>query len=534
MKRALLAALALIAAFMTPATAASPQFVEAHADNPVTAEPPVSRPAGPHCTVTLADHYMSNAPDGAAQTFSGTLTPPPACSGSWQKVVMDYTISVSGRQFDRFGGLNIGGTEVYWGTTQEPDGPTPTTYTVSKDLTEYSSLLHTPQPFSGGIINYTSNVYTGVYDQTVTLTYYSGPTPAGTPDAVVGSPTQDISPGGTAHFPLSDLPRNIVRADLEVTLEGHGCDEQWFSDVPDDVSAKYPNAGMCTHGPYREADLTLDGTPVAAVHTFPHIYTGGIVPTLWRPIPAIHTFSLYAEHIDITPFVGQLVDGGSHDLAVTIQNAGDVWTIGATLLLYTDRHASQTHGALVTDDVAATAVETVSESDASNSGTRVLDSTNRSDVTAGYVDTSAGRVYTRVDRTMTYQNDDTVTDGGFAQNLTQQDSGAQTSTSSIDGRVVRKTRHAYRYPLAVDYTVGNYTDGNNYTLSGTVDMTQWLSDSETGTTTENVNSYGILQRTNGVVTQSDGHSTSFYAGGGYTHHLASDHGQITKDVVGGH
>ena len=144
---------------------------------------------------------------------------------------------------------------------------------------------------------------------------------------------------------------------------------------------------------------------------------------------------------------------------------------------------------------------------------------------------------------MTYRNADTVTDGGFAQRLVQQDSGGQTSTSTRDGQVVSGTRHTYDYPLTVDYTIGSFVDGNNYSLSGTVDMTQTLSDavgSEDGwrpvsRSTENVDSYGILTRTNGVVTESDGNSTSRYVGDNdqerwYVHDLASDHGLITKDV----
>ena len=520
MKRVLLAILSLVAfaAFAAPAGAApSPSFIETQTDNPVTAEPPVARPAGPHCTVTLADHFLSNGPDGAAQDFSGTLTPPSACPGPWAKVVMDYTVSVSGRQYDRFGDLRIGNTEVWWGTTEEPSGPTPITYTVSKDVTEYTALLRKPQPFTGGIVNYTSDVYTGNYDQTVTLTYYSGRAPA-TPDAVVGFPGQDAP----AHLALSDLPRNIVRADLEVTLEGHGCDEQWFSDVPADVSAKYPSAGLCTHGSYREADVTLDGTPVAAVHTFPHIYSGGIVPTLWRPIPAIHTFSLYAEHVDMTPFVGRLVDGASHDLSFTIQNAGDEWTVVATLLLYTDHHAAQTHGALTTDTVAPTATEHVTES----GDTRVVDTTSRADVTAGYVDTSSGRVYSRVIRTMAYRNDDTVSGNGLVQHIVQHDSGTQTSI--VDGHVA--ATHAYDYPITIDYSAADYVDDQNFSLTGTVDMTQILSDSAQGSSVENVTSSGVLSRADGVTSESDGHSTSYYVGNGYYHYLASNHGVITQNV----
>lgn len=110
---------------------------------------------------------------------------------------------------------------------------------------------------------------------------------------MVGSPIVDATTAqATVHVPLQNLPRNITRAYLEGTLKGNGCDEQRFTAVPDDVSARYPGAGLCGHGPYRETDVALDGTPAATVHTVPYVYTGGIVPTLWRPIPAIGTFSL--------------------------------------------------------------------------------------------------------------------------------------------------------------------------------------------------------------------------------------------------
>ncbi|MBO0839727.1 MAG: hypothetical protein J2O49_02770 [Sciscionella sp.] len=523
---------------------ANPQYIESGSDNPVTAAPPVSRPNTQHCTQTLADHFLSNAPDGSPQSFSGTLSPPSNCKGPWTKVVLDYQVSVSGRQYDRVGDVRIGNTEVWWGTTEEPSGSTPTTYTVSKDITKYSALLRTPQPFHGGIGNYTSSVYTGNYDQTVTITYYQAdrahPAPA-EPDAVVGLGDQQTSASNnTVNVPLSGLPRNITRAYLELTLEGHGCDEQWFSDVPDDVSAKYPSAGLCAHGPYREADVSLDGNPIASVHTFPHIYSGGIVPTLWRPIPAIDTFSLHSETVDVTPFVGRLVDGGNHQLTFTVANDGDTWDVVPTLLLYTDHHRATTSGAVTKDAVVPVAAQQTAEQSLSGGGTRATVTANRSDVTAGYVDTSAGRIYTTVTRTMDYRNIDSVTDNGLVQQLSQNDRGTQTSTSALNGRTVASARHAYDYPLSLSYSAALYVDDQNFSLSGTVDMTMSLSDSGTGVrptqSSENVDSYGILARSNGVTSQSDGHSTSSFHGfddngNPYVHLLASDHGRVTKNVV---
>ena len=519
---------------------AASAYLENGSDNPVAAAPPVSRPDTPHCTATLADSFPSNASDGSNQFYSGTLTPPAACPGPWAKVVLDETISVSGRQYDRVASLAVGGTTVYYGTTQEPSGAVPITYHVAKDITAYSALLRSPQPFSGGIENYTSSVYTGVYDQTVSITYYQADRrhpAAAAPDDVVGFASSVSSGSDTVHFGLSNLPRNITRAVLSLTLKGNGCDEQWFSSVPDDVAAKYPSAGMCPHGPFREANVALDGAPVGNVQTFPHIYTGGIVPTLWRPVVAIDALDMRDEQLDVTPFVGTLVDGGSHELTVTIAGDNDWWNVVATLFLYTDHHASRTSGAVLTDHVAPTGPSTT-EKPLSDNGTRISVSAARRDVTAGYVDTSAGRVYTTVARDLSYASTDDVTAAGMAQLIHQTQSGSQTVTSTVGGRTT-VTRHSFAYPLSIDFSAADYTDDQNFSLTATVEMAQHLSDAvdgrTVGTSTEWLRSYGILARVDGTNTESDGNSrTTFHGtddqGRWYIREIVTDHGRVVSDT----
>ncbi|WP_328608325.1 hypothetical protein OG943_04155 [Amycolatopsis sp. NBC_00345] len=538
----------VLAWFLTGAVASAGPVLEGDTDNPVSPAPAVSRPDAPHCTVSLADKFPSNAADGSPQTFSGTLTPPKSCPGPWAKVVLDQTVTVSGRQYDRIGDLLIGGTEVWWGTTEEPsgEGHRAITYHFDKDLTPYTALLRTPQPFTGGIGNYTSDVYTGVYAQTVTLTYYRAdhahPAPA-TADRVVGFPHADAAPGAaTVHFAAKDLPRNITGARLEVTLEGGACDEQWFDDVPDEVAAKYPAANMCGHGPFREANAALDGAPIGGVQTFPHIYSGGIVPTLWRPVVAIGTFSLHAETLDITPFAGRLVDGGAHDLSFTVPDIGGSWSVVATLLLDTDHHAARTSGALTQDDVAPVAPKQTVVKDIAG-GVNATVTAHRDDVTAGYLDTSAGRVSTRVERTRDYRNSDDVTAAGLTQHVVQSDAGRQTSVSIMDGKVRSAARHDWSYPLTVDASAANYVDDQNFRLTGAVDMTMQLSDLTgdgrswwpVSASREWLGSSGVLARTNGVNTESDGSSRTTYAGADdrgrpYWHAITTDHGLVTVDV----
>jgi hypothetical protein len=532
------------AALAVPGAAAGPQL-EINSQNPVTAEPPVSRPPTRSCTETLATHFLSNDPaSGAAQNFTGTLTPPPDCAGPWNKVVLDWTTSVQGRQYDRSGSLDIGTTQVWFGTTYEPD-PAGITYHFAKDITEYSSLLHSAQPFTGGIVNYTSSVYTGNYDQTVTITYYQAdrahPAPA-EPNTVVGLGSPNLDPSTpVAHLSASGLPRNIDRAYLEVYIKGNGCDEQWFTDVPNDVAAKYPSAGMCGSGPYREVDAAIDGTPAGVTQYFPYIYTGGIVPTLWRPIPAVGTFDMSPELLDVTPFVGTLVNGGSHDIALSVPDLGDVWNLSANLLIYTDPHAATTSGALTGDNLNPTPVTNTSESSGADNATTATVTSGRDWSISGWVRTSAGVVRTTVTQHVGYRNTDTVTNGGFSQHIVQTDAGWTRSVSTGGFGLPATHLHTWSYPITITENA-QVTDDNNFTLAGSVDMKRVLSDTTTGglslpsvtASSDEVSANGNDQRANGQTVAADGDGWQRFVGDDdtgrcYSHYIAAAHGYVTSE-----
>jgi len=522
--------------------------IEQSGGETVTAQPPVSRPDTAHCTVTLADHFMSNAPDLSPQRYSGTIAVPDRCKGSWSKVVLDSTTSVTGRQYDRSGELDIGGVPVWFGTTQEPNGDEPTTFSFSKDITEFSALFKTPQPYSGGIGNYMSSVYTGNYDQTVTITFYLAdrrhPAPR-VPDRVVGVPISDLSPGSpTSSATLADLPRNITRARLETTLKGNGCDEQWFTAVPDSVAAEFPGDGLCAAGAYREALVSVDGTRAGAVGTFPHIYSGGIVPTLWRPVVAIDTLDMRPESLDLTPFAGRLVDGREHTIAFAMSPIGDRWNVRAALFLWTDHHKARTSGALTSDTVAASPVTRTRTGQPTDGTVQYGETAARADRLSGYVDTSAGRVVTTVNTARRWSNSGSIGDSGLVQSISQRDMMTTKSVSRIGHRVLRSSALRESYPISVDFSAANYVNDQNFSLEGTVEMTQRVSSSVTDGRERtrrgwdwNVTSYGILARENGVTSESDGHSSTSYVGTDdlgrhYWHRITTNHGQVVTDRQG--
>jgi hypothetical protein len=85
------------------------------------------------------------------------------------------------------------------------------------------------------------------------------------------------------------------------------------------------------YSPFREVQLFIDGTLVGVAWPFPIIFTGGIVPSLWRPIVGIDTFDLKEDEIDITPWLPILCDGRSHNFTIGVSGLNDDGTGNAAL-----------------------------------------------------------------------------------------------------------------------------------------------------------------------------------------------------------
>jgi hypothetical protein len=56
---------------------------------------------------------------------------------------------------------------------------------------------------------------------------------------------------------------------------------------------------------------------------FPIIFTGGVVPGLWRPIVGIDAFDLKEDEIDITPWLPLLCDGNAHTFEIRVSGLND-------------------------------------------------------------------------------------------------------------------------------------------------------------------------------------------------------------------
>jgi len=386
-----------------------PRTRQATFSDPVVAGPPVTRPTTKSCKVTLIQNYMFNNFTPA----TGSYAPPASCPGPWSKVVLDWTVSVSGVQFDRLGAIWLGGTEIFHFTTSEPPGPQ-ITWHVAKDVTEYANTFQTATDYTVSLGNVVNNTYTGIYDSTATLTFYNvnKSFPAATVPDVVAPISQyptSSPPWFTLNTPSNqasatlNLPTNIADASLEVYTTGHGCDEFWYAQE----SAAYEDSigQTCGGTGFREIDVWLDNQLVGIVDPFPYLYTGAIDPILWLPITGHDTLDIPPYKVDLAPWVGVLTNGQPHTVAVSVFNNYGYWVADADLLLTLDHGMTATSGKLTHYFASNPAkIENVDEKHLTPAGGTARYTAHHLLVAEGYVLTSHGRVHHRVKEELNFTN----------------------------------------------------------------------------------------------------------------------------------
>jgi hypothetical protein len=163
----------------------------------------------------------------------------------------------------------------------------------------------------------------------------------------------------------------------------------------------------CPGTAFRESEVTIDGTPAGIAPVYPWIYTGGIDPYLWRPIPGVQTMNFHPYRVNLTPFAALLDDGQPHTIALSVFNADGYFSATASLLLYLDSNSTQITGA-VTENNLAVPVPSITENIhiAKNGNIQGTVNTKASHnfTISGYVNTSFGPVTTTVDQNINFSN----------------------------------------------------------------------------------------------------------------------------------
>ena len=436
--------------------------------NTVTANAPVPRPTTTPCTVQLFTNL--DFADFNPKFFD--YTPPSDCPSPWAAVVLEADWSVdAGRQFDRTAEIWIGGANVYFGTTAEPSHDVMRTWHTESNLTDYTPLFTTPQGGRVDLDNLVNDQYTSHLQGSATLQFYplaQGQSPPQTADVVL--PMAADSTGGTVSLNTpSDqlaktftLPPNVKRAYLDVFAQSQSGDEFWYTCAPSDVAGELENCGSTG---FREAEVSIDGQPAGVAPIYPWIYTGGIDPYLWRPIPGVHTLNFEPYRVDLTPFAGVLSDGQQHTVAVSVYNADGYFSATATLLLYQDAGSGQVTGAVTQNTIGQpdpNIIENISTNGTISYGTLSVTSA-RGLTLEGYANTSHGRVDTKVVQSIDFSNAQKYyvrLDGSVYDQYVGQTTTISSATTTQDSGNILTNSKQYSWPLTLSYAFTAYPDGS--------------------------------------------------------------------------
>uniref|UniRef100_A0A803QGZ9 Peptide N-acetyl-beta-D-glucosaminyl asparaginase amidase A N-terminal domain-containing protein n=1 Tax=Cannabis sativa TaxID=3483 RepID=A0A803QGZ9_CANSA len=372
--------------------------------------------------------------------------PPLNCPyNDFGKIVLEWKATCKGRQFDRIFGVWLGGVELLRSCTAEPTS-SGIFWSVEKDITRYYSLLMTNQTLTVFLGNVVDDTYTGIYHVNLSIHFYPVEKKSDLYDDVNDIKIETLVPGHhnwadlilpiSRNSPLNDglwfeiknsmdtqlkefkIPQNTYRAVLEVYVSFHENDEFWYSNLPNDYIAENGLSDTPGNGPFREILVSLDGTMiVGAIWPFTVIYTGGINPIFWRPISGIGSFNLPSYEIEITPFLGEILDGKIHTFGFNVTNALNVWFVDANLHLWLDKHSSKTEGKLLKHLTKPLDLSHVSDFEGLD-GT-FLTRASRNLLSIGKVKSSFGTILTHSIQNLDYSNFIMMQNNGITQVVNQ-------------------------------------------------------------------------------------------------------------------
>ncbi|KAI3419498.1 uncharacterized protein J3R85_013189 [Psidium guajava] len=459
----------------------------------------------PACTHRIVTHSFANTID--SPPFSAPYSPPSLCpTPPWSSVALELSVSSRGDQYDRIAAVWLGGVELLRTSTAEPneDG---VFWRVRKDVTRYSSLLSRSNvDVTMMLENIINDEFTGIYHVNVTLLFYSseggngprvsmnqlsdrglssksglglegfgGNSRAASEDSVNlaklgAAPWSYNSPPADLIFPVSDcgdrgswyriesasdlpskrirIPANTVRAVLELCVSSHGNDEFWYSNPPDTYITENNLTTGRGNGAYREVLVMIDGHLVGSEVPFPVVFTGGINPLFWEPIVAIGAFILPSYDIELTPFLGMLLDRKAHEFTIGVASGISYWLVNANLHLWLDHRSRRVQAKSVAYTPPAHHVEHESRFHQLDGSFRVK--AKRKAQFAGWVKSSAGNRTTVVSAKNKVKNLISFTWNG-THKLVSQRTKAKREVKILNEAGVPISRAAVkrRYPLRV-------------------------------------------------------------------------------------
>ena len=362
-----------------------------------------------------------------------------------------------------------GDVEVFRTSTAEPtaDG---IVWTYIKEMQQYDVLWKKNQKIIFDLGNLIDSTYTGIYNTTLTATFFTIPDSPATADtilpisAMMSAENQGSAfqvPGANASVAYT-LPKNVKRAVVSLLACGQSTEEFWYTNVLTSEENTFAASTGALYGgsPWREVQLLIDGKLAGVSWPFPIIFTGGIVPGFWRPIVGIDAFDLREHEIDITPWLGAILDGKAHTFEIRVaslnddghghvtvaETPGSYWIVSGKIFLFLDIAGAITTGTkpvIKTPPPNFAVSSTITKNTMGANETLIYSvaATRQISITST-IHTSAGSKMASWEQSLTYNNYDALTEQGLVQLTVQSTNGSDVSASGY--------ANTYSYPINVD------------------------------------------------------------------------------------
>lgn len=226
------------------------------------------------------------------------------------------------------------------------------------------------------------------------------------------------------------------------------------------------NATLFGFSPFREVQVLIDGQLAGVQWPFPVIFTGGVVPALWNPMVGIDAFDLKEGEIDISPWLGVLCDGQSHNFSINVvglndnggssavlsSGVGSNWQVTGKVFVWLDRDPKAiTTGPVPTinglQPTIAVTQSVAQNATGFNDTLRYTTSVSRKFSVSSSITTSAGTQALSWTQDLTHSDDGVLSNAGGDQlnNITT----TGTDTSTYPNAAFTTT---YSYPLSANVT----------------------------------------------------------------------------------
>ncbi|KAI0362365.1 hypothetical protein OH77DRAFT_1441853 [Trametes cingulata] len=391
--------------------------------------------------------------------------PPTDCGapGSWAGISLNFTVTSNGTQFDRLGIFTFQNVEIWRTSTPEPTRGDGIIWTYLKDVTRYTPLFAKPGTFILQLDNLLETGLDGQYATTLHATFFASSDrhrPAPKANAIIPVTTLANDTGNEASVPPVfslnvTVPRNAVQIYAELYASGNGNEEFWYFNTANQFLSALPSGFTFGDGPFREVRMLVDGQVAGVAFPYAVIFTGGIVPTAWRPITSYGALDLPTYFIDLTPFVPVLTDGKPHNISIDVVSAesdhaiNQNWFVSGNLQVVTDSSSRPTTGKITKYEASPFAVSKTTGSVGANGDVNVTVSATRNIHIEAEITSGSGKTTHVVwSQNLQFSNTQNFLDSFNIQNIFQTASGSFLSTHNGVTSLV----DTFSYPLNINLT----------------------------------------------------------------------------------